>query len=476
VLARGVGRGTRFLLHVVVGRILGPVDFGIYIVAVSALIVVQKLDLMGLDRVGIRYGGILVSKGGRGERIRFLVVLLGGATLLGLAVGAVLVATPSVWERALSIPPSGRLVAILGLGLPLLTLSMALSGLLRGSHRPGAEALWTEILIPVLNLGLLAALPLVPGAEAWTMLEVIAAAFILSHLLPTLGMAVQVTRDYLAGGTGEVGNRILPPLSEMRTFALGVWAVGAITVLLARVDRILVARFLPPEAVGLYAAAAILAQQNAFFVQSIAAVAAPRFALLERQGGGPDLAESAGAVENWTAIISIPVVLATILLAPDLLGLLGAEFRSAWVVLVILSAAQGVNVLTGASGSVLNMTGGERDNVVASGIGLAAMIVLASVGASVFGVHGAAVGVGAAWASVWIIQRVAMTRRTGPPFPAFDVTTLAVPTVVASLVGVLCLRATPPGLVAIAVTGPLTLAAYAASMRAMLGRRSGAAR
>jgi len=474
VTARGLGRGLRFLLHIVVGRILGPVDFGIYAVVLSAILIVQKLILLGLDRVGIRYGGILISHAGRPERARFLMVLVGGALILGTVVGGALAATPDVWARMLAVPGGAPLVVIMGWGLPLLAVSLALSGLLRGSHRPGTEALWAELVTPGLNIVLLFLLPLAPGLDQWTTLQIVAAAFVGSHVIPTIGMGLRAASDYLGRPGHGSDSRILPPAADVRVFALGVWTVGAVTVMLARVDRLLIPQFLPPEAVGLYAAAAVLAQQNAFFVQSIAAVAAPRFALLERQGGDAALTESAGRVEIWTAIISMPVVLVTILLAPDLLGLLGPEFRAGAPLLVILSLGQAVNVLTGASGAVLNMTGGERDNIVASGIGLGLMLALVSAGAAFFGLEGAAIGSGVAWASVWIIQRRAMTRRTGPPFPAFRVPNVALPTAAGTVVGVACLWTMSPGLPRVFVTGALTLASYGATvavLRTRLGTR-----
>ncbi|HKK94654.1 MAG TPA: oligosaccharide flippase family protein [Longimicrobiales bacterium] len=470
VTARGLGRGLRFLLHVVVGRILGPADFGIYMVALSALIIAQKLILLGLDRVGIRYGGILISHAGHRERARFLMVIVGGALVIGAAGAGIIAVGASTWARALAIPGSGELVLTLGLGLPLLTLFLALSGLLRGSHRPGTEAVWAEFVTPGLNILLLFALPFAPGVDTWTNLQVVAVAFLASHVLPTIGMGLRAASDYLGERARDVATRVLPPASEVRTFAIGVWTVGAVTVLLARVDRLLVAQFLSPEAVGLYAAAAVLAQQNAFFVQSIAAVAAPRFALLERQGDDEALTEAAGRVEEWTAIISMPVVLVTILLAPDLLGLLGPEFRAGAMVLVILTLSQAVNVLTGASGAVLNMTGGERDNVLASGIGLIAMLAMVSLGAARYGLPGAAFGSGVAWATVWVTQRRAMTRRTGPSFPAFGIPSLAIPTVAGTVAGVACIWTMDPGIPRIVVTGALTLAVYASVVALLRGR------
>lgn len=432
VLGRGVGRVTRFLLQIVVARLLAPDGFGAFVVAWSSILIAQKAVLLGCDRVAIRFGGILVERAGRGERLRFVTGVTGVATLLGAAVGAAIVGGAGYLGGALGLEDTGRLVALLGLGLPLLTLHLTLTGLIRGAHRPGSEALWSEVLTPALNIALLFALPpLLPG---WALLEVVALAFVASHAIPAVGMAARVVRDYLGRGA-HAAARVLPPMREMVAFALGVSTVGVLTVLMARADRVLVSPLLDPGAVGLYAAAALIAQQNAFFLQSVATAAGPRFALLERAGEHGELREAAAVVERWTAVASMPVVLLTIFLAPDLLGLMGPEFRAGWPLLVILSGIQAVNVTTGTSGALLNMTGGERENVRALAVGLLLMAILVPLGASTFGAEGAAAGTGFAWVGMWVLQRRAMARVVGVPFPAFAASDVGFPTAAAVAAG-----------------------------------------
>lgn len=426
ILGRGIGRVTRLLLQIVIARLLGPDDFGAFAVAWSAILIAQKSVLLGADRVGIRFGGILLEQGARAERSRFVALLLATAGVLGAAVGIAVSAEASTVADVLALSGTGRLVAVLGLGLPLLTLHLTLTGLVRGAHRPGSEALWSEVLTPALNIALLFLLP--PMLSGWTLIEVVALAFVLSHALPALGMAGRVARDYLRADPDARPARVLPDGRAVATFALGVSTVGILGVLLARVDRVLVAPFLTSEAVGLYAAAVLIAQQNAFFLQSVATAAGPRFALLERGGRTAELRETAAIVERWTAIASMPVVLLTIFLAPDLLGLMGPEFRAGWPLLVILSTVQAVNVTTGTSGALLNMTGSERFNVRALGAGLALLVVLLPVGAVLAGGRGAALGTGIAWATLWAIQRRAMAARVGVPFPSFGAAELLLPT------------------------------------------------
>jgi O-antigen/teichoic acid export membrane protein len=460
ILGRGIGRLVRLLLQVVVARLLGPDGFGAFVVAWSAILIAQKSVLLGADRVGIRFGGILLESGGRTERGRFVALLLATAGLLGAVAGVAIAGGAEVVAELLNLTGTGRLVAVLGLGLPLLTLHLTLTGLVRGAHRPGSEAVWSEVLTPALNVALLFLLP--EFLPQWALVEIVALAFVVAHALPALGMAARVARDYLRVGPHPEATRVLPGVREMASFALGVSTVGILGILMARADRVLVSPFLPADAVGLYAAAALIAQQNAFFLQSVATAAGPRFALLERSGRLEELRESASLVERWTAVASMPVVLLTIFLAPDLLGLMGPEFRAGWPLLVILSTVQGVNVTTGTSGALLNMTGSERFNLRALVAGIVVMALLVPAGAVLLGVEGAAVATGAAWVTMWTLQRRAMARRVGVAFPSFKAGDLLLPTSTAVAVGLLLVTLVETAALRAGLVLLLLPAAYAA--------------
>ena len=90
-----------------------------------------------------------------------------------------------------------------------------------------------------------------------------------------------------------------------------------------------------------------------------------------------------------------------------LLQFFGSEFQQAGPVLIILVLAQMMNVAAGSAGTLLVMTGHERDVVVALGVSTAVLLILSVLLIPVWGVVGASLA-SAASTIIWNLILVPM--------------------------------------------------------------------
>lgn len=79
VLARGagialfgkiIGRGLQLAVQVVLARLLGPMQFGLYVLGATVFQVGQQIGLMGLDNGVIHFGGLALHQDDK--RMNFL--------------------------------------------------------------------------------------------------------------------------------------------------------------------------------------------------------------------------------------------------------------------------------------------------------------------------------------------------------------------------------------------------------------------
>jgi O-antigen/teichoic acid export membrane protein len=98
-----------------------------------------------------------------------------------------------------------------------------------------------------------------------------------------------------------------------------------------------------------------------FVLLVINMIAAPRYALMWREGNVAGIAKFSKLSSRMTMIVIVPIVIFTILYASEIMSLFGSGYHSASVLLSIIACGHIVNVATGSVGYLLNMTGHEKD-------------------------------------------------------------------------------------------------------------------
>lgn len=381
---RGGAIVARAAVGLVLARLLGAAEVGEFFLAVAIGGLVALVTRAGLDRLA------LSEVGRRPEAARAITIGLGrhlvASSVFGTAIGLVavlLVPLPVDLDRTTL---AMAVAAVVPLNLVQLT-----AHVLRGVKRTTAALLVGELGPPALRLVVFVVLPMSLSATRAT------TAFLIGWVIvAAVGLVVVVRLPAEPGGAPwTLANpwRQTGPLftfslaSQLReTVATGLgWVVGT------------------PAEVGGLGTATRMEQMSLLPTSATRFVTAP-----DLVSSGSRLAPSTVAVAVRTArkalAVQVPVLVTIALFAPQILGLLGDDFRSAAPYLRVMLLGALVNGLTGSTTQVLLMSDHRRLLARSSTIGLIVLTLVALATVPSLGVAGVAVGLAGANAAIGLAE------------------------------------------------------------------------
>ena len=388
------------VLYVVLARVLGASGLGVYAFAISLVTLVSILSELGFPLLVEREiaKSSASNEWGHGKGMIYVAgvaqLVVGGASCV------LLVALSGFFEHSLSIVIAALLIPLLGLfrvGCHVLSGAheIVLSRLMEYGVRP-LLVMVSVVLAFLIN-------PEWRTPEAALTIQVI----VIFVTLLVLYLIIQ---------------RVVPtPMRRSNArFRLGAWWRSAVTLTFGvaavtintQFDVIILGWFYPSSDVGIYR----IASQGAALI-GLAFLAAnmylsPQFSKLWAGDRRSDLQRLVTQAVRWVSIISIATA--------ALLGwvgewLLGTFFGEAFVVgympMMVLACGYVIASISGAFGSLLNMTGHEREAAKAIAVGAVVNVVLSLALVPPFGMEGAAYGTLIA-ALVWHLLLSRGIRRT----------------------------------------------------------------
>ncbi|HRC84980.1 MAG TPA: oligosaccharide flippase family protein [Thermoanaerobaculia bacterium] len=364
VLSRGsvgslVANGLAALIgvasHMVLARLLGVASFGhySYVWTVASLLVI--VGTLGFDTAQVRF----VAAYRVAERWPALAGLLrfGNRLVLAAATAVAALAALGVWAFGQGLDPELRLTLWAGfLALPGMALLGLQGAVLQGLRRVVLSKIPDVLLRPLLAVGFTGLALLVlgsvraPGAMLATGLALLVA-LALGQLLVARNLppAVRAAAPEHDGG-------------EWLRVSLPLLLVAGMRLLMTQTDVLLLGALVGTREAGIYTAAARLGQLITFGQNAANGIAAPLISELHTQEDRAGL-QRIVTLTSWGATVwALGATLALLAAGPWLLERWGPEFRTALTALVILSAGQVVNALSGPVGYLLNMTGHQGVN------------------------------------------------------------------------------------------------------------------
>ncbi len=453
--------GTGVVVTWIVARVLGAEQAGAFFAATAAFVLVGGLAKLG-TQTGLVYWPARLRATGREH-------LLGACLRAGLlpVAGLSLVLAAAMWVTA---PELARITAhdaadvvgthttglrALAVFLPLQALTDALLTATRGYRAMRPTVLLDRVLRSGLQLVLVGAAGVVALWSAGS-LPVLAVAWAVPYLPVTLLAAYALRKLHRAGKpTGVTTDR-----AERRGMRRDFWRftgpralASVVQLALQRVDVLLVA------ALGGLAPAAIYAVAGRFVVliqfanQGISQSVQPRLAEALATGDRGTANRLYQTATGWLVLVTWPINLLVILLAPVYLRLFGEHYTSGASVVVVLACAMLVATGCGMVDMVLAMAGRTSWNLANVLVALAVTIGLDVLLIPRFGALGAAVGLACAMVANNLLPLIQVGRALG--LHPFGRGTRAACLLAAGCFGVL-----PQLLTAVAGRGPqgLTLA------------------
>jgi len=379
ILNTALAFGTSVLL----ARLLGAKEYGVYAYAISWASLLSVPAVMGLNTLLVREVArykTLEDWGSLRGILRWSdrVVLV---TSTGLAALFALI----VWALRGRFDPEVRMALWIVMALvPLLSFLLLRQGGLQGLGYVVEAQVPQFLILPGVFLILVCAVYFPIGVDGTSAVGL----RVVSGLIAAL-TALFFLRRHLPEPVTDVS-----PLYHQREWlksVLPLLFVGAAGIINQRISIVMVGSMLGSEAAGIFDIAMKGAALVSFVLMAVNMPLAPAVAELYARGEKERLQCLITKSARVALLGSLPIALVMMLAGSWVLSIFGKGFTSGAMVLAILSAGQLVNVGSGPVGILLNMTGHERDTV--KGVGVAALInvILNSIFVPIWGLKGAAI-------------------------------------------------------------------------------------
>ena len=349
-LLKVTGAGLAFGVQVLLARLMGVTDYGIYIYAYTWAKMLVLIGRMGADKGLIRF---MPEYRAHKQWGRFQGALrFGIRTVLISCTGLALIGASVVWLLYDSMPASQHETLYWALAmLPILGLVQLWKGALQAFKRI-AQALSPELLVKHLMVGGGSLLLYTVMGGTLTAPYAMGATFV--AVLVTFGTGGVFLWRALPAEMWKVESRETPKYWLQAMLPMMIIAGANIT--MKRTDLIMAGALLGPDEAGIYGAVLRISELAHFGLQSINSIAAPLIAELYHSGRHGELQYLTTWAARGAFAVAIAITSGLFLLGPFVLGLFGAEFESGYVPLLILLAGQLLNSFAGVVGFVMMMT------------------------------------------------------------------------------------------------------------------------
>lgn len=403
---RAASAALLFLTQVALARWMGASEYGLFVTAWTCVLVLGGIAHLGFNTAMMRLGPQYHA---RSDHASFRGLLAGGrrvaltsATLIALVgIGAIFLF--GIDDRSsLAVP------LVLGfLCLPIYTLTDVQDGLGRGQG-------WTlDAIVPPYVVRPLFLLVLVVAAFAAGVPASAVNGMIIA-LAATLASAVLQTVLIERRVSAEIP-RTEPAFDYRGWFmiSLPLLAGGLCEIIVQNADVILLNFFRPSAEIGHYYAAAKTTGLALFVIYAVGTAYAGPIATAQARTRRGDVEALVSQAVRWTFIPSAAVILGILALGYPVLSQFGETFTDAYPLMFILATGMLIKASMGPSELILNMLGHQRASAISMATAAAVAVTGNLVLIPIWSVTGAAVATGAAFATVAVMNWMALRRLEG---------------------------------------------------------------
>jgi O-antigen/teichoic acid export membrane protein len=402
------------VVSIVLARVLGVENYGVYAYALSLISLLEVLAQMGYPVLLVRE----VAKFAPQDNWSSLYAILRWASVLTLTLGLVLGAAGVLLGSVAGPVPGSRvllLTLVFAMAVMILDTQTAIrSAVLRGLKHVAESLVPTALVRPLVMLGGIGALYAVSGVRmdaARAMAIQLSAAAIVVILMAFVLRARKPTK-------GGIGRRPTSPgwneRIEWTKSGLLLMTSGLMIMINLNADILMLGWLRGPADVAVYQVATRAAQIMVLPLGAIALATQPELALFCGEGRHDALQSLASKITWYSLSAAAPLgLLLTLFGGPLISVLFGAAFAAAAGPLAILAVARVVNAATGALGPYLAMGGGEKALAIAMGVEATLNVALNGCFIPIWGARGAAFATGGSMVVVNLVLAVWVYHRYG---------------------------------------------------------------
>ncbi len=346
-IIRATSLGILFLTQILLARIMGASEFGVYSFVIAWIVVLARLTTGGLDTAATRFISLYRSNEDWLSISHFrrysekIILLLSALTIP--AFGLTLFITLNTSEISNYWMTGSTLLLILSI------LSVR-QGIMQGLLRIKQSFIPDAIIRPGL-LAIISALLMLSGIS-------LGASMMLNIHLLAAGIALIVSSVFLRHIRLEKSSPPLPA-SKRQEWASVRWAlygIGVLSVAQTNIGVIVLGILSDDQSIGFYSVAARIAELTAFGLFTINMAFAPLASELFQKRDHETLQTVLTRSANYGFIMAILIATVLLVIGPVLLGAFGKEFSAAYMPMVILIGAQVINAAAGPVAIVMMMT------------------------------------------------------------------------------------------------------------------------
>jgi O-antigen/teichoic acid export membrane protein len=377
-----------FMMNIVIARKLGPAEAGLFFLGFTLVVLLSSVGRMGLDNSVMRF---VARARVAGDTVKlhgvYRKALLWGGGLCLLFMLVLLVSNQLLVNYVFEQPGFGAVLPIMVMALPLVGLYTLHVFALLGMKKIIAGVMVLTGIVPLTMLAGLLIFPVTRAQEvAWIYL-----------IGCTLALVIGMFFWHRAVPGTEQGADF--PSDLLYASCMPLWGVVILGQVIQWSSQLLMGVWGSVEDVALFAVAQRTAMLIGFALFAVNASAGPKFAALYSQGDMAGLERIALWSVRLILLVAVPSLIFMMVFPQWLMGLFGPQFRAASTALMILAVGQFIGTAVGSVGSLLSMTGHERQlrwNVFIGavlGVGLGVLLIPG------YGLIGAAIATSVAVAS-----------------------------------------------------------------------------
>jgi len=403
-----VGRALNVGAQIVLARLLGPAEFGLYAIGWALLQVSSLFTPLGLDNGVIHCATSYATEDPKrlGAVVRESLIL---TLFFGSCIGVLTFAiAPELARHIFGKADLLLVVRLFAVGFPLaagLKVAAASTTVSQSiNYRVYAELLAQ----PAVNLALIVVFYII----GWRLLGATLATVLSFGGALVLAMWYQEKLFPHVWFHGPIVSKAVA--SELLRFSAAAWLGAAFVNLIPWVDRLFLGAYADSASVGIYQAAAQASVLFGVVAGALNAVVAPRIAFLYRGSQIDRLEHVYKIVSKWVLFANVPFFLLFFAAPQQVLAVLyGGKYANGAGPLIILSFTRLADALVGPIGTLMIFTARQKVFAVIAGGGLALSIVLNHLLIPRFGPMGAASATACSEAAMLVALLLVVWSTTG---------------------------------------------------------------
>lgn len=401
--ARVGGTGLGFLIQLALVRLMPPVDYGIYVIAMSLAAVLSIGCALGMPSVAARFVVAYQEAGDKARLAGFLRNSLG--SIAGMSALIALVAVVIVWSGLIDAP--FRVPFILACLIAPVLAAMRFGGALSNAARRFYLTYLPDVTLkPILLVVGLACLyvlayPLTTSNVLLVHLAVVFAACCV------LWVFLRPHRQFDLEGVDPVTDS-----SAWRRAATPMIFVTLLTSFLADIDILLLSALLPADQVGIFSVCLRIMLLIEFGIQAVFQVTMPDLAKAQARDDSILMKAAIRRAQHMTFCFTLAALCGVYLFGEWLLLLFGEGFVVGANALVFLVAGQVVRSAFGPVTQALTVAGAQMCSLVSYGVALLVLIMGTVLLVPISGLEGAALMLSCAMVLGTLLQAQSLWQKT----------------------------------------------------------------